>query len=161
MFRRPLIAAAIAGSLLTSIASAQSTTHEDLVRRGRYLSVIGGCNDCHTPGFAVHGGNVPEAQWLTGDTLGFSGPWGTTYPSNIRLRLANMDLPAFKAYAHSLKTRPPMPYWALNAMSDDDLAALHAFVRSLGAPGTAAPAALPPGVAASGPVVQFPAPPAQ
>ena len=55
------------------------------IERGRYLVKIGGCNDCHTPGYAQSGGKVPEAQWLSGVPLGFNGPWGTSYASNLRL----------------------------------------------------------------------------
>ncbi|NCT68181.1 MAG: cytochrome C [Rhodanobacteraceae bacterium] len=149
-----LLAASCAGA-----AGAPPAADAALIQQGRYLSVIGGCNDCHTPGFGLTGGKVPEAQWLLGDKLGFSGPWGTTYPANVRLRLATMDLAAFKTYARALTTRPPMPYWALNTMSDHDLEALYAFVKSLGTAGDAAPAALPPGVQPKGPVVTFPGPP--
>ena len=131
----------------------------DLVARGRYLVMIGGCNDCHTPGFALAGGKVPESAWLTGDALGWQGEWGTTYPPNLRLRLNTMDLAAWKSYAKSLRTRPPMPYWAVNAMSETDLEALWSYVHSLGPAGEPAPAALPPGAAAEGPVVSFPAAP--
>ncbi len=53
--------------------------------RGRYLVRIAGCNDCHTPGYAESGGLLPEARWLVGDKLGWHGPWGTTYPTNLRL----------------------------------------------------------------------------
>lgn len=133
----------------------------DLVARGRYLVMLGGCNDCHTPGFALAAGNVPETQWLTGDALGWQGEWGTTYPPNLRLRLNAMDLPTWKAYGKNLKTRPPMPYWAINAMTDDDLEALWTYVHSLGPAGEPAPTALPPGVAPKGPAVMFPAPPPQ
>jgi mono/diheme cytochrome c family protein len=53
---------------------------------GRYLVKIGGCNDCHTPGFAMTNGASPaEPEWLTGDGVGFSGPWGVSYPANLRL----------------------------------------------------------------------------
>ena len=38
--------------------------------RGRYLVMTSGCNDCHTAGYGPSGGKVPEAQWLTGDSLG-------------------------------------------------------------------------------------------
>jgi mono/diheme cytochrome c family protein len=129
------------------------------IERGRYLVLIGGCNDCHTPNFALAGGKIPPSQWLTGDALGWQGAWGTTYPPNLRLRLNEMDLPTWKAFARNLTTRPPMPYWAVNAMSDADLEALWTFVHSLGPAGEAAPAALAPGVVAKGPVVAFPAPP--
>jgi len=142
-------------------AALAAASRSDLVQRGRYVAMIGGCNDCHTPGFTQNAGNVPESQWLTGDRLGWTGPWGTTYAPNLRLRIAAMDLASFKAYAHALRARPPMPYWAVNAMSDADLEALHAFVQSLGPAGQHAPTALPPGVEAQGPVVRFPSEPPQ
>jgi mono/diheme cytochrome c family protein len=148
-----------AALLLFFLRAFAADTPADLAQRGRYLVMIGGCNDCHTAGFAQTGGEVPESQWLLGDSLGWSGPWGTTYAPNLRLRLAGMDLATFKAYARGLVTRPPMPYWAVNAMSEQDLEAVHAFITLLGPAGEHAPAALPPGVAASGPVVQFPGPP--
>lgn len=149
----------LAGFAASPAASAPSVPSAAQIERGRYLSVIGSCNDCHTPGYAPSGGKVPEAQWMTGDALGFAGPWGTTYPSNLRLRLGGMSVDEFKAYARALRTRPPMPYWALNTMSDADLEALWAFVRSLGPAGEPAPTALPPGHEAAGPVVRFPVPP--
>jgi mono/diheme cytochrome c family protein len=134
-------------------------SHADLVARGRYLVMLGGCNDCHTPGFALSEGKVPESDWLTGDRLGWQGDWGTTYPPNLRLRINDMDLSTWKSYAKHLKTRPPMPYWAVNSMSDADLEALWTFVHALGPAGEPAPAALPPGVEPKGPAVLFPAPP--
>jgi len=140
---------------------ATGTSSADVVARGRYLVMIGGCNDCHTPGFALAGGHVPEAQWLTGDALGWHGEWGTTYPPNLRLKLNAMDLATWTSYAKGLRTRPPMPYWAINAMSDADLEALWAYVHSLGPAGEPAPQALPPGVVPKGPAVTFPAPPPQ
>jgi mono/diheme cytochrome c family protein len=44
------------------------------IERGRYLVSISGCNDCHTGGYAETGGKTPEADWLTGVPVGFSGP---------------------------------------------------------------------------------------
>jgi mono/diheme cytochrome c family protein len=146
-------------SLLLAASATDAAENPDLAARGRYIALIGGCNDCHTAGFAASGGNVPESEWLQGDGLGWSGPWGTTYAPNLRLRLNAMALAEWKAYAHTLRSRPPMPYWALNTMSESDLEALWTFVRALGPAGQPAPAALPPGVAPTGPVVAFPAPP--
>lgn len=132
---------------------------EKSIERGRYLTLIGGCNDCHTSGFAMSGGKVPPSEWLLGDKLGYSGPWGTTYPTNLRLKLADMDLPTWKSYARKVVTRPPMPYWAINAMSDDDLEAIWHFTRSLGKAGENAPAALPPGVEPPIPAFRLTLPP--
>lgn len=150
-------ATAFAIGCATSLALAAADNPS--IARGRYLTRTSGCNDCHTPGFALSGGAVPESQWLTGDRLGWQGAWGTTYPPNLRLRINDMDLPTWKSFAKNLTTRPPMPYWAVNTMTDADLEALWTYVHSLGRAGEPAPAALPPGVAAKGPVVTFPAPP--
>jgi mono/diheme cytochrome c family protein len=61
---------------------------DDLIERGRYLVRITGCNDCHTEGYAEAGGEVPEEQWLKGSALGWRGPWGTTYGTNLRIYFA-------------------------------------------------------------------------
>jgi mono/diheme cytochrome c family protein len=63
----------------------------DEIKRGRYLVETSGCNDCHTPGYAQNNGKVDEKLWLTGDKLGWAGPWGTTYPTNLRLLIAGYD----------------------------------------------------------------------
>jgi mono/diheme cytochrome c family protein len=144
-----------------TVASATDKPDPERVARGRYLVMIGGCNDCHTPGFASTAGKVPESQWLTGDRLGWQGSWGTTYAPNLRLRIGAMDLATWKTFARSFSTRPPMPYWAVNSMTESDLEALWTYVHSLGTAGEPAPVALPTGVAAQGPVVTFPAPPAE
>jgi hypothetical protein len=55
-----------------------------------------------------------------------------------------------------MEPRPPMPWFNVRAMSDADLKAIYAYTRSLGAAGTPAPAYVPPGTKAAGPVIQFP-----
>ena len=126
------------------------------VDAGRYLVKIGGCNDCHTPGFAMTNGASPaEPEWLTGDAVGFSGPWGVSYPSNLRLSFDNMDEEQFIEMARAGQGRPPMPWPSLKAMSDKDLKAIYAYIKSLGPKGEPAPAALSPGVAPNGPHIPF------
>jgi mono/diheme cytochrome c family protein len=120
---------------------------------------IAGCNDCHTAGYAQSGGNVPEAQWLTGDALGWSGPWGTTYAANLRLVIAGMSEQEWIQRARAARYRPPMPWFALRDMSEADLRAAYRYIRSLGPAGNPAPAYVPPGDKVAGPVVMFPAPP--
>ncbi|MGV8959604.1 MAG: hypothetical protein ACOH1V_04380 [Stenotrophomonas sp.] len=123
-----------------------ASTQSALLRRGEYLVRTAGCNDCHTAGYAEQQGNVPQAQWLTGSPLGYHGPWGTTYATNLRLRLREMDEAQWLLYSASLRTRPMMPDFALRAMSEEDRRAIHRFVLSLGPAGRPAPGALPPGV---------------
>jgi mono/diheme cytochrome c family protein len=133
------------------------------IEAGRYLVKIGGCNDCHTPGFAMTNGASPaEDDWLTGDAVGFSGPWGVSYPSNLRLSFQNMTEDQFLELSRAGEGRPPMPWPSLKAMSDKDLKAIYAYINALGPKGEPAPAALSPGVAPDRPHIPFvPQPPAQ
>lgn len=34
------------------------------IEAGRYLAIVGGCNDYHTEGFLMSEGKVPEENWL-------------------------------------------------------------------------------------------------
>lgn len=140
-------------------ALATEPGHASLLKRGHYIVVIGGCNDCHTAGYAESGGNVPEKDWLTGNRLGWHGPWGTTYPPNLRLFMHGMTRAQWIKFARSAKLRPPMPSWALHAMTDRDLSAIYAFVRHLGPAGEQAPQFVPPGKKPEGAYVSWPAPP--
>ena len=151
--------AAMLALLVALPAFAQEKKTDPQVNRGRYLIKIGGCNDCHTPGYAPTGGKVPEEQWLTGDALGFQGPWGTTYPTNLRLYFKDMTEAEWVKKGRTLTTRPPMPWFNVQAMSTSDLRAMYRYVKSLGPAGKPAPDYLPPDKAPTGPVVRFPAPP--
>jgi len=129
------------------------------VEAGRYIAVVGGCNDCHTPGWNETGGKVAEAQWLTGTPVGWQGPWGTTYPANLRLSAANLSEDEWVHMLHTRKDRPPMPWMNVNQMSEADARALYRFLKSLGPAGQPAPQGLPPGVKPKGPFIPL-APPA-
>ena len=129
------------------------------VERGRYIVEIGGCNDCHTAGYANAGGKAAEADRLKGDTLGYRGEWGTTYPTNLRLYMQDLTEEQWVKKAKSLQARPPMPWFNVRAMSASDLRAIYRYVRHLGPAGQPAPAYVPPGQEPKGPAVRFPAPP--
>lgn len=153
------------GALLALFAAlacdpARAAAADPQIERGRYVVMIGGCNDCHTAGFAPSGAKVPESEWLKGDAVGFRGPWGTTYPSNLRLYMQPLTEAQWIKAAKGLQARPPMPWWALHAMSEEDLRAMYRFVRQLGAPGKPTPAYLPPDVAPKPPYIELHAPPA-
>jgi mono/diheme cytochrome c family protein len=129
------------------------------VSRGKYIVQIGGCNDCHTPGYASSGGKVPEKDWLTGDQLGWRGPWGTTYAANLRTFLQTQSEAQWVKFARTAELRPPMPWWALRNMTDADVRAVYRYIRHLGPAGAEAPAYVPPGQEPKPPYVTFPAPP--
>lgn len=128
----------------TAVAG-HATPDAGLVAHGEYLVRIAGCNDCHTAGYAASGGEVPQDQWLTGSGLGYHGPWGTTYPSNLRLTIDGLTEQEWLDYTAQLRTRPIMPDFILRGMREADRRAIWHFVRSLGPAGEAAPPALPPG----------------
>lgn len=143
-----------------ALAGAAAAGDNASIERGRYIVETAGCNDCHTAGYIPAAGKVPEAQWLKGDAVGFRGPWGTTYPSNLRRYFAGVSEKAFINDARSGRMRPPMPWFNLAAMTDADLRAVHRYVRSLGEPGAPAPAYVPPGEEPATPYIVFvPQPP--
>ena len=111
---------------------------------GRYLVIIGGCNDCHTEGYLQSEGDVPEEEWLTGSSLGWRGPWGTTYPPNLRLRVSEMTEDAWVDQIHTRTSLPPMPWMNVNQMAEQDARALYQYLQLLGPRGEHAPAAVPP-----------------
>ena len=158
-----VVRAVLLGALLAMpallIAAPLPTGKPGSIERGRYVVKVSGCNDCHTPGYAQRDGQVPERDWLTGDSLGWSGPWGTTYASNLRLKLAALSEAQWLHLARTARYRPPMPWFNLHAMSDGDLRAVYRYVRHLGPAGVAAPAYVPPGGAVATAVVRFPGPP--
>ena len=154
--RNLLLGAALAAAAAAAGAESTKMTDAQAIARGKYIAKIAGCNDCHTPGYAMTGGKVPEKDWLVGDALGWRGDWGTTYPANLRLYMQNMSEAQWVKTAQSIQTRPPMPWFALRDMQEQDLRAFYRFVRSLGPVGEPAPAYVPPGQTPKGPVIQFP-----
>ena len=135
---------------------AKQASSPQQIERGRYVVEIAGCNDCHTAGYAEAGGKAPDNERLKGDVLGFRGPWGTTYPTNLRLSLGKMTEDQWVKYASTLMTRQPMPWFNVRAMTDADKRALYQYVKSLGASGTAAPAFVPPDQQPKAPYIQWP-----
>ena len=159
---KTFVAAVLVPALLLGAVTAAAEAGDDpSVERGRYLVTITGCNDCHTPGYLALAGETPEELWLTGDTFGWRGPWGTTYGSNLRIVAQAFTEDEWVALAKTLTARPPMPWFALNKMKEEDLRAIYRFIRQLGPVGKPAPAYVPPDQEPPPPYATFPAPPPQ
>jgi len=148
-------------SVMFSLMTLSATTHaaepsgnHALVDRGRMLTVIGGCNDCHTPGYPEAAGKIPEQERLTGNTVGFQGPWGTSYPVNLRLYVQGLSEKDWLARVRQ-PMRPPMPWFNLRDTNDRDLIAMYLYLRALGPAGKPAPAATAPGITVSTPYFEF------
>lgn len=137
--------ARLALSLLAGLpAAAALAADSGAVERGRYVVSIAGCNDCHTDGYMETDGQVPEPRRLTGSAVGFSGPWGVSYPANLRLVAAQLDAAGWLARVRQ-GGLPPMPWPSLRAMSEADQLAIYHYLRHLGPAGEPAPQALAPG----------------
>lgn len=142
----------------TKPAVAQAAAHpastDTKVERGKYLVQIGGCNDCHTPGYAQSGGTMSTSDWLTGLPVGFRGAWGTSYPANLRLTIVGMSEDQWLQFARAPRL-PPMPWFNLKAMNDDDLRSIYRFIQSLGPKGERVPPAAAPGQPVATPFITF------
>lgn len=151
-------------ALILLLSSYTQTTNaedklQDLSERinnGEYLVRITGCNDCHTPGYIETQGKTPVEKWLTGTSIGWYGPWGTTYPINLRLLVQGLNEKQWLEVSRNVKSRPPMPWWALVDMKDKDLIDMYLFIKHLGPAGEAALAYIPPDKKPKEPYISFP-----
>lgn len=127
------------------------------VEYGRKLVLIMGCNDCHTPK-GISGVYGPEQGWLVGNDLGFNGPYGTLYPTNLRLLIDEIPEDEWLILAQRMRQDSPMAWSRLPRLNTDDLQAIYRFIKYLGPKGVPAPAGLEPGVAPKTDYFYFPLP---
>jgi hypothetical protein len=131
----------VLGALTLPVAGAPV---DPLIERGKYLVAFGSCNDCHTPGWRESDGSVPMAKWMTGSRLGYRGPWGTSYPANVRLEFQGISESDWLFMVRTRGGHWPMVWHDLRYLKIDDQRAIYRFVRSLGPRGVRAPTDLPP-----------------
>ena len=129
--RLHVLALALLATLAPTAPAGDRTAASDLIARGRYMVLVGHCNNCHTAGYMPSAGKVSEQLWLMGNPVGWRGKAGTTYAVNLRIYFANLTEEAWLKAARSIETRAPMPWWSLRDTSDDDLRAIYHYVRSL------------------------------
>jgi hypothetical protein len=107
----------------------------DLVKRGAHLVSLAGCGDCHTP--MVKGQSVPGLEFAGGAVL--SGPWGNVASANLTPDASGIpyyDEALFVQALHSgyVKARPLhpiMPAMVYANLTDSDLKAMFAYLRTL------------------------------
>jgi hypothetical protein len=139
-----MAAVAILGALAAIALPVAALAEEPVsIERGLYVSIIGGCHDCHTEGYRESGGKIDPAKAMKGVvSVGWRGPWGVAYASNLRLKAFLREEDGFvedmKALDNSL---PPMPWYNVQAMSESDLRSLYRYLISLGDPGRPVPLA--------------------
>lgn len=159
-----LAAAAVA---LAGTANRKPADHDARLERGRYLSIIAGCNDCHTPGTFY--GRPDFDRKLSGSEVGWAGPWGVTFPRNLTPDVETgigawseqQIVTAFRTGTRpdGSVIQPPMPWPMYAQMSDADAYALAAYLKSIPPVKHRAPARVAPGVAYDGPALRMPAAP--
>ena len=138
------------------------------IARGRVVAWTSGCNDCHTPGSMY--GTPDTTRLLSGSELGWVGPWGTSYPPNLTpdstTGIGNWteeQIVTAIRQGHrpdGSPLLPPMPWPSMAQMSDDDVHALAAFLKSIPPISHEMPKAQPPGEKPARPAMFIPAPPA-
>ncbi len=107
----------------------------DRVKYGEYLVTLGGCVDCHTP----QDRGQPVAGYDYGGGWLMRGPWGevataniTPDPSGISYYDEGLFLQVLRTgYVKARKLNSIMPFGAYKNLTDDDLKAIFAYLRTL------------------------------
>lgn len=136
------------------------------VERGKYLTTIMACNNCHTPG-TFYG--APDLErFLAGSELGWVGPWGVVYAANLTSD-PETGLGKWKPEQIAMAIRsgnrpdgrqlaPAMPWLNYSVLTDADALAIAAYLRTVKPVQHAVPKPVPPGESAKGPALAFPPP---
>ena len=162
-----LVAMAAISCTRTGSGPAEMTAAEKIAR-GKELSYSAGCNDCHTPGTFY--GAPDTTRLLSGSELGWEGPWGVTYPRNLTPDPeTGIGSWTEEQIVTAVRTGvrpdgspilPPMPWPGFAHMSDADVQALAAFLKSIPHISHQVPDRVPPGSPATGARLIVPPPPA-
>ena len=186
MHKRTCISCALAAAALFATAPAlvaqAAPAGKEQIKHGQYLSILGGCNDCHSPKSMTPKGPAPDparllsghpansqlpavpagvlgpGQWaaLTNDNFtAWAGPWGISFAPNLTPDVetglggwtVNQFIQTMRTGRHLGVGRPilpPMPVDALAALTDTDLKALFAYLKSLKPIKNQVPAPIPP-----------------
>jgi len=173
--RKTVLSTSLGATALAIVASCggyQSATKApmsaaDQLARGKYLTIVGGCIDCHTPGTFY--GMPDTTRNLSGSELGWEGPWGTTYPRNLTPdpetglgKYSAEDIIRAIRSGQRLDGSPmlpPMPWQNYAQMTDEDLQALATYLKAIPAVSHKVPDRLTPGIKPPS-ALTFPPPPA-
>ena len=130
----------------------------DPIARGKFLTEVLGCVECHTPRgkdgkpdrryfMAGHRVEDPAPAWDEGQEqrgvgmlvssagTAYAGPWGVTYARNLTpdptTGIGGWNEEAFIYILREGTLKPPMPNLLYGNLSDDDLKAIFAYLHSL------------------------------
>jgi mono/diheme cytochrome c family protein len=105
------------------------------VKRGEQLVNLGGCGDCHTP--RDRDRDLPGMAFAGGTP--FPGPWGYVAAANITPDASGIPYYDEALFIAAMRTgfvrarplNPVMPFQVVKNVSDDDLKAMFAYLRTL------------------------------
>jgi len=128
------------GALALCSLAPPAAADEAQVARGRYLVIIAGCSDCHTPGALI--GTPDMKRYLGGSDIGFSIPGqgvfvGQNLTPDKETGLGSWTAEQIVTAMRQGKTPEGrqlsgvMPYTALSHLTDEDAFAIAAFLQSL------------------------------
>ncbi len=153
---------------IAAVSGKKAGVRDKQVERGLYLSVLMGCGDCHTPGYLY--GAPDHERHLSGSELGWTGPWGVSFPRNLTPDMeTGLGKWSEREIVTALRTGtrpdgstllPPMPWQNFTVMTDADAYALAAYLKSLKPVRHEMPRTVPPGEKYDGATIVMPPPPA-
>jgi len=105
-------------------------------RRGQYLVRIASCGDCHSPQDA-HGQPLPGMDFAGGQVM--EGPWGRVATANITPDPSGIPYYDLTLFTQAMRTglvkarrlNQLMPWYAYRNMTDQDLSAVFAYLKTL------------------------------
>jgi hypothetical protein len=108
----------------------------DPVKRGRFLVNLVGCTDCHTP-VDQHHMPIPGMEFSGGQV--FQVPWGTVASANITPDPSGIPYYDEAMFIKTMRTgavearelNKTMPWSVLRNMTDEDLAGMFAYLKTL------------------------------
>jgi len=152
-------AAAVVAAMLSVSSPASAQQANTAVERGRYLVTITGCHDCHSP--KIEGMKPDLARSLSGrpattqlptptktevhasgDLTAWTGPWGYSIAANLTPDAATGLGTRYSeaSFITTMRTgkkpngtpvMPPMPSDVYQNMTDDDLKAIFAYLKTI------------------------------
>ena len=119
------------------VTSVSAPPASDQVRYGEYLVAIGHCMDCHTP--RNDKGQLITERWGAGGFV-FHGPWGASTSRNLTPHPEGLGRWTDAQIVQAVRTgvdrdgkpyKPPMAFSYYKNISDADMAAIVAYLRTL------------------------------
>jgi len=106
------------------------------IARGQYLVTLGNCLSCHTP---MNNKGQPIMQLAFGGGMKFKGPWGEVTSANITPDPSGISYYDEALFVKTLRTgqvgarklNSVMPWGYFRNMTDEDLKAIFAYLRTL------------------------------